>query len=376
MSIPLPTVEARFVQVAIDEFRYLGRTSFLERYGLPKSREYMLRDSQRGDLFDVLAIWMAACKHQGLASADGVLPVSYENETETAEHLATLGFEVVRIGQAWSDEEVALTVADYFQMLRLEAQGQRYNKSQHNEVLRQQLRARSKASVEMKHQNISAILDLAGLPYIPGYKPRYNFQKELQAAVLKFLQANSPSVTRIVDYIQESTRPGDVRFVGALIDAPSPEYVPTPAKRIRTPRKMDYAQRDERNRELGKSGEAWTIDYERFRLSELGRNDLAQKIDWLSERLGDGSGYDIKSYEDHGVARFIEVKTTNLGSKSTFIVSRNELEFSQEVEDAFCLYRLFNFSTDPGLYVLRGALPQHVTLEPLDYRARLRQALG
>ncbi|ANK06964.1 Hypothetical protein WLH_05703 (plasmid) [Escherichia coli O25b:H4] len=43
-------------------------------------------------------------------------------------------------------------------------------------ALRQLLNGRSKSSVELKHQNISAVLDALGLPYINGYKPRGNSQ--------------------------------------------------------------------------------------------------------------------------------------------------------------------------------------------------------
>ena len=70
-------------------------------------------------------------------------------------------------------------MADYFEMLRYEANGLPYNKSEHNAALQTRLQSRSKASIEMKHQNISAILDQLGLPYIQGYKPRSNVQELL-----------------------------------------------------------------------------------------------------------------------------------------------------------------------------------------------------
>ena len=42
--------------------------------------------------------------------------------------------------------------------------------------------------------------------------------------------------------------------------------------------------------------------------------EQAEKIDWVSQRCGDGTGYDILSFEENDTARFIEVKTTNGGS--------------------------------------------------------------
>ncbi len=114
------------------------------------------------------------------------------------------------------------------------------------------------------------------------------------------------------------------------------------------------------------------MNFERARLIDGARPDLASRIDWISDRIGDGTGYDILSFETTEVARFVEVKTTNGTSTTPFIVTRNELEFSEEIEDAFCLYRVFDFGVTPRLFILRGPLSSHLELEPMDYRARLR----
>lgn len=71
--------------------------------------------------------------------------------------------------------------------------------------------------------------------------------------------------------------------------------------------------------------------------------------------------------------RFIEVKTTNGGHASSFIISRNELEVAAETEDAFNLYRVFQFREEPKLYVLKGNLAEQLHLEPIDYRASFRR---
>lgn len=78
------------------------------------------------------------------------------------------------------------------------------------------------------------------------------------------------------------------------------------------------------------------------------------------------------SFEEDAVTRFIEVKTTNGGSLTPFIISQNELEFSEEAEDAFCLYRVFQFSKSPQLFIVRGDLNNVLHLEALDYRAKLK----
>jgi hypothetical protein len=285
-----------------------------------------------------------------------------------------LGFDVVESGRDWTEDEVARTVDDYFQMLALEARRQPYNKSARNAELRQYLRRRSKASIELKHQNISAVLMRLGLPFIDGYKPRGNVQGLLRVQVCKYVERRLDLLDRIVDDFQESTPAGKQMFKGVLT---TPPIVPLTVKkenpmRARIPRRLDFAARDEANRSLGRSGEEWAVGYEAHRLVSLGLDYLAAEIDWVADRLGDGAGYDIRSLEVEGDSRFIEVKTTNGPELTPFYVSRGELEFSEEAASEYWLYRIFNFRKDPRLYILQGELHRHYELEPVDYRARLK----
>ncbi|WP_342612694.1 DUF3883 domain-containing protein [Burkholderia ambifaria] len=360
------------IRAAMYEYDRVGRTYFLEKYGFTKSRNYMLRDSVTGRLYDLMSIFSAAYSYAfpertPLSSIDIV-----EGEATAAHFLTELGFEVVRIGQDWNREEIEATVQDYFQMLNLEAHQQEFSKSHHNAQLRKNLTSRSKGSIDLKHNNISAILDQLGLPYIVGYKPRSHFQGLLREIVISYIEREQQFIQGIIDAIEERTEPGNRNYVGALVDRPIP-LVSTPAKhRRRAPRKLDYAARDEQNRILGRNGEAWVIGYEKSRLTDAHRPDLAAKIDWISDRIGDGVGYDIMSYEDNELSRFIEVKTTNGGSLTPFVISQNELDFSEEMGNAFYLYRIFDFSKSPRLFVLHGALSHSLHLEAIDYRARLK----
>ena len=76
----------------------------------------------------------------------------------------------------WTREEVEATVASYLHMWLLEQAGQSYSKAEHSRALMQMLNGRTKAAIEYKHQNISAILMEHGWQNIPGYKPRGNYR--------------------------------------------------------------------------------------------------------------------------------------------------------------------------------------------------------
>lgn len=69
-------------------------------------------------------------------------------------------------GSPWSREEVEATVADYLRMLRLHLTGQPYNKAAHNRALVRQLGRRTRGAVELKHQNISAVLEEQGKQFV------------------------------------------------------------------------------------------------------------------------------------------------------------------------------------------------------------------
>lgn len=90
------------------------------------------------------------------------------------------------------------------------------------------------------------------------------------------------------------------------------------------------------------------LAHERACLLQVGRKDLAERIEWTSEVCGDGAGYDIRSYEADGTERLIEVKTTNGAALTPFYLSENERAFSEERPDAFRLLRLYSFAQKPS----------------------------
>ncbi|MDH1261345.1 DUF3883 domain-containing protein [Pseudomonas sp. GD03944] len=367
------------VQAAMDEFARVGRTAFLARHGFGKSRDFLVRNPRNGELCDSKAIAGVAYGMQFQTEALG--PADFSGgENTVGPLLQSLGFEVTRTGEDWSQQEVDAIVRDYFEMLGLEAEGHRFNKSEHNEALRKLLNGRSKGSVELKHQNISAVLAGLDLPFIQGYKPRGNSQLLLRKSVQSYLDTHGGALKKIVDSLEEAKAPEQKTYSAVLVDSPAREArqalaVPA-AGRQRLPRKLDYAARDEANRKLGRLGEEWVIGYEQQRLQEQGRPELFQRLEWISDTRGDGAGYDILSFENEAEHRFIEVKTTNSGIASSFVVSHNELEFSKEAQEQFYLYRVFQLRADPKLFILRGDLSNHLYLKPLDFRASFREHFG
>jgi Domain of unknown function (DUF3883) len=264
----------------------------------------------------------------------------------------------------WTDGELDLIVADYFDMLGEEIVGIPFNKAAHNRALRAHI-DRSKSSVEFKHRNISAVLVKLGLPTVRGYFPAENFQGAIIAAVDRFLSKNPIALhpERVVEGWAE--RQG--LFVGAL--PPLMPVTPRKADIERIIRKFNPVERDFRNHKLGHDGEELVFHHERQRLQQLDRPDLAKKVQWISEELGDGAGYDILSFDAHGKERLLEVKTTVGADTTPFYITRNELSLAGERPDAFRLCRVFDFSASPRMFELTPPLEDFVHLSALSYEA-------
>jgi len=282
-------------------------------------------------------------------------------------------------GKNWSEHEVSLTVADYFEMLRDELLGKSYGKTDHRRLLTPQLDCRSDGSVEFKHQNISAVLVQLGYPYINGYKPRGNFQALLAESVESFLKehpryfddlATSP-VLNPAEH-QRSQQPSlDAIFQKPPERIAAPDEIPEPWK-SRRGRRIDFVRRDAENRRLGRLGEEFVLSVEKQRLTEKGRDDLASRVEWIADTQGDGVGFDIVSFsESNDAERYVEVKTTGLGKFFPFYVTSNELACSEACSDQYRLFRVFEFSEAPGIFVLEGALSAACRLKPVQYRATI-----
>src|SRR3984885_12636854 len=100
-----------------------------------------------------------------------------------------------KIGTNWQYDELDVIVADYFAMLAEDLSGRPYVKSRHSPALMAQI-GRTHRSVEFKHQNISAVLDELGLPWMSGYKPRRNYQNAIFDAIDRYLSSHTEFLTR------------------------------------------------------------------------------------------------------------------------------------------------------------------------------------
>jgi hypothetical protein len=270
-----------------------------------------------------------------------------------------------KIGTNWQDDELDAIVADYFAMLAADLSGQPYVKSRHSAALMAQI-GRTHRSVEFKHQNISAVMDELGMPWIPGYKPKRNYQNAIFDAIDRYLTLHPAALDPASSRPPPPTLPGDV-FV------PTPTLTisagPVPERLRRLVKKFDPVERDHRNRALGKAGEAFVVDVEKRQLTESGYPDLARKVRWTAAEDGDGAGYDVLSFDRAGAERLIEVKTTNGSARTSFFLSRNECALANERPADWRIYRVHLFAKEPRIFTIAPPLENALKLSPETWRA-------
>lgn len=284
------------------------------------------------------------------------------------------------MSDSWSREEVEATVSVYLSMLTSELKGEPYNKTQHRRKLLQILSNRSEGAVERKNQNISAILIQLDFPYISGYKPLFNYQTLLRETVEQHLALATelqvlaerdagyvPQLPTIDDILKALPSPPQRSVGPGIVSANTRDPFAAQNKSL----KVNYLEREAKNRNLGLAGEEFVIRFEQARLIAVNREKLASRVEHVSRTRGDGMGFDILSFNKNGSERLVEVKTTKYGIYTPFYVSSNELKVSEEQHEIYKLYRVFNFRDYPKLFMIQGNMNFTCQLEPCSYVARV-----
>ncbi len=136
-------------------------------------------------------------------------------------------------------------------------------------------------------------------------------------------------------------------------------------------KKIDFADVTEQNKKLGLAREKLVYKYEVAYLTQNGHYDLANQVLHTPIVEGDGAGFNISSFDPDCNPKYIEVKTTS-GSKGTpFMISANEVAFSNENAENYYIYRVFNYdkNTNTGdFYILQGDVSKNRLLVPTEYK--------
>ena len=148
-----------------------------------------------------------------------------------------------------------------------------------------------------------------------------------------------------------------------------PKSTPKPATAI--VKNIDFTLLNKRKKTIGTAGELIVLEYENEKLNKIGASKRAEHV---ADLIGDGLGYDIKSYDYDGSELHIEVKTTKSNMSDNFFMSRREIEESQNPNFKYKIYRVYNYNSSAktaNLKIYDGAITsKDYDMEPTSYRIK------
>lgn len=149
-------------------------------------------------------------------------------------------------------------------------------------------------------------------------------------------------------------------------------------KRKFVAKKTNYEKKSRKNKNKGDLGEEAIVIMEQQRLKDLGQEELANMVKWVSKTEGDGLGYDIKSWDfidGKAIEKYIEVKTTVGGIETPFDISDTEVQASKKYGERFFLYRIFDIkhiNSNIKYYILNGDIEDNCVLSPTSYKVIMK----
>jgi|TARA_B110000093_G_scaffold142714_1_gene153854 hypothetical protein len=176
--------------------------------------------------------------------------------------------------------------------------------------------------------------------------------------------------------VDETPKPTPVTSIRETNERPSKKRQGITRELFRARKSPDYAAKDAKNRQLGLEGELLVLEHEINKLEEAGCPELAAKVIHTSVVQGDGAGYDIKSFNQDGSARYIEVKSTRGSLNTDFYMSPNERKFAEKNADNFYLYRVYDLGNQQGealFYVLAGDINEQLDATPVSFKMSFKQ---
>jgi hypothetical protein len=136
--------------------------------------------------------------------------------------------------------------------------------------------------------------------------------------------------------------------------------------------KPNYKEQQEKNNQLGKQGESIVLKWEKAFIKTM-----KLPIDQLehSSEKDDRLGYDIKSLDEKGKVKYIEVKATRRKQgDASFIITDNEKDKAEKL-DNYYIYIVFETHTlHPKIWQIKEPFKVHqdkFQLTPINYRVEI-----
>lgn len=133
---------------------------------------------------------------------------------------------------------------------------------------------------------------------------------------------------------------------------------------------FDYDKLNQTRRTIGKAGEVLVLNYEFEKLA-----GTPYKPEYIAETQGDGTGYDIKSYDTDGNEIWIEVKTTTSNKIDGFYLTENERCVAENNQEKYKIYRVYNLNKKTktaNIQIFNNIIGEDFELKPKSYQVYIK----
>ncbi len=156
-------------------------------------------------------------------------------------------------------------------------------------------------------------------------------------------------------------------------DKPITSNIPKTRKNSIRAKKTDFIKKSKRDMVIGLRGEELVVIYEQTHLKSLGLEELSKQVKWVSKQ-SDDYGYDVLSFDEFGLEKYIEVKTTTIDNDlRPFDISANEVNTSDQYGDQYWIYRVYNVEgSQPKFYKTNGSISEQFNIIPSSYKAYIK----
>lgn len=221
------------------------------------------------------------------------------------------------------------------------------------------------------------IVTLVGQPYQAIQPDAYGDERNvwvfpirgMQLADQEIFETDATTATIIHEVMEEEgIDQGEVILIETSI--PEGSNKPKVKKQRINGKKTDFLLKSKRDAAIGLRGEELVVIHEKNYLNELGLTKLADKVKWVAKEA-DGYGYDVLSFDEQGLEKYIEVKTTVIDNNTTpFDISANEVTTSDTYKNQYWVYRIYNVEgKQPKFYKINGSVSEQFDLVSTSYKA-------
>jgi hypothetical protein len=153
---------------------------------------------------------------------------------------------------------------------------------------------------------------------------------------------------------------GELFYYRKFTETDEIEFVPRPPRKHRNSNTNSVTSQrrySKKSDKIGRIGEEWVFEYEKRKLIKSGRKDLSERVIWHRHNAENRTpGWDITSFSEDGIQKYIEVKSSTGQAINEIILTSKEWQKAcdSELSKNYFIYLVSDVSKKPSLEIIKN----------------------